>query len=306
MMRIGRLRQSHRRRYTPGLSLVVVALCCLLISCGKSDSKTEWIKALGYAESDVIEVAFDQFGSPMVPVTVNDAYLTATFDTGNLVGLLVSTELATDLDLTVTGKRDLLSSSGDKVGEMHRYRVDSLHVFNQKWTNITASEYVSNAVQAMVGPQFLKNARMTIDYPNKTLAVSRTATPDTSIAGTWVPMIVSPRFPELILVEGMIHESPTLFAINTGKGRSSIDPDWAKLLKLETVRDGFRIDDIRIAGYTFTARSARGERFAGIEQGINRAIKASIGADILADLRITIDYKQKRVYFYKEPAEPES
>ncbi|GAB4327160.1 MAG: hypothetical protein Kow0074_22320 [Candidatus Zixiibacteriota bacterium] len=285
---------------------MVLAFSSLLVSCGRSDSKTEWIEALGYTESDVIEVSFDQFGSPLVPVAVNDAYLSATFDTGNLVGLLVSTELANDLGLPVTGKRDLLSSSGDKVGEMHRYRVDSFHVFNQKWTNVTAGEYVGNAVQAMVGPQFLKNARVTIDYPNKILAVSQTPTPDTSIAGTWVPMFVSPRFPELILVEGTIDDSPTLFAINTGKGRSSIDPDWARLLELEPVRDGFYIENIHIAGYTLTVRSARGERFTGLEQGINRAIKASIGADILADLRITIDYKQKRVYFYKEPIETES
>ncbi len=272
-----------------------LAAVLLLVSCSDSP-EVKWFKSQGYDESEIAQITVDHMGRPVIPIEINDTTLTAIFDTGMMTGLVVSTVIANHLKLPQAGRSNIPDPSGLGTRRALQFGVSHLEALDRMWTDINATGLAAYGSQARLGAELLDVARWTISFGDSLMAISDEPLEDATMDGISVPMIRSPQYPGLILIEGTINGGTTLFVLNTGNAHSSVHPAWAQLLKLDSLSNGFHADHITIGDYEFPDLYLEPKYFTELERGFNRAIKGSIGADILADLRITVDYEQQRVY----------
>jgi len=220
------------------------------------------------------------------------------FDTGNLSGLLVSTELADSLTLAPSGQVQSQNSDGSPAGSKRRFTVNQLRVFGEEWVQQTAVERHEKYPPALIGPRFLQDRRFTLDYRSRALAVSKSAAPPTAQAGVAEPLVWSSRLPGLLVVQGSVNQHRVLLQLDTGKSRTCIDGGFLASLGLRNAdARGVPIPDLRLGGRSFSVPSAKVVGFGGISEGLPEPIIVGVGSDVLRNIVLTVDYRTRTAWF---------
>ena len=261
-----------------------------------SEPSIPWQKALGYRTTELYPIEIGKFGYPYVTASINGQKLKLAFDTANMSGLVLNSDVAARLRLPIVGESKSYDSSGEVVGRVRIFNVKDLNAFGQVWTDEAAYEIKTTDFDGLIGPRFLLNKRFTLDYRNKVIAISETPLPKRAeTSTTLLPLIPSPTLKGMIVVRGSVNGREVLMQLDTGKSRTEVDSSLVESAKLPQTANGYRIDDIKIAPYSFSVPSARPDSFKGISEGLPGPILVGIGSDILSQVVLTVDYSRQIV-----------
>jgi hypothetical protein len=276
------------------------SLLCLVLMTGCRSLETEprwpearqpiWIDAFGYAPEEVVPIEIGRYGFPYMSVSVAGDALMLVFDTGNMVGVSVSSEVFDRLGLRSDGSWTSLSSAGEARG-MYRF-AEGVGVARpgaeQRLTRVYESGIYDLA--GLFGPGDLGGRRFTVDYRSRSLAVSTEGGPEVVPEYLAIPLVRSDRHPRLILIRGTIEDHPVLIQLDTGKSRTVVNPDLARELGLTHVPHGVAVRSLRIGNLEFSIRSAKEVDQTAIDAELPEPILVGVGSDILSRFPWTVDY----------------
>ncbi|HSH00568.1 MAG TPA: aspartyl protease family protein, partial [candidate division Zixibacteria bacterium] len=271
-----------------------LSLCLTLSACSPSGKLPVWTSALDYQPTELHEISFNTFSQPVIPITINGDTVLATFDTGNMTGLLVADTLARRLSVPVIDSVRSYNSAGELVAVSRVYRVDNLTALGCSFNKQSATEY-NGALPCLIGPRFFMNGRLTFDYSSRLIGFSDRDIETLDNSARSAPLIVSPRHVGLILVHGSVHGRKVLMELDTGKSRTVIDPSLAAALELDKVENGVRIEELVLGPGKYSVKSAKVVGLAGLGAGLNEPVLVGVGSDILSQMIWTIDYPNQRL-----------
>ena len=249
-----------------------------------------WVEPFKYAESEVFPIEIGDFGFPYVPVVIDGTSMKLPFDTGNMVGLSVSSTRFDRLRLETEGDYKPRTADG-RVGAPLRIATASKVAFLGRSLGPTRIfEFDHPSLPGLIGPGFVGDGHFTLDYTSRRIAVSDTGLPEKIPGFRPLPLLRSSRHPALILVRGTIGERDVLIEVDTGKSRTVINPTLAKELSLERNSRGVAIENLRIGDLRFSVPSAKEVDQSAIDRDLPEPILAGVGSDLLSRFTWTVDY----------------
>lgn len=269
--------------------VLVLALMCLL-GCARTPEAPDWPIAFGYSSSEVVAIEIANFGYPYIPVAIGDDKMMLPFDTGNMVGVSLNTELFDQLGLSTVRTWSRVNGAGERVATLRVGEFRQVQVLGRNIGKKQIYERDLRSSPGLIGPADLGVRHFTLDYGSLRMAAGSTPLPENVPGYVAVPLVRSDRLPELILVYGSIEGDKVLMELDTGKSRTVINPDLAVKLGLTAVNRGVRIDRLEIGNLSFSVRSAKESDQTGIDLGIPKAIMAGVGSDVLSKFVWTVDY----------------
>jgi len=164
-----------------------------------------------------------------------------------------------------------------------------------------------------VGYGFLKDFRLTIDYPRSVLRLDRTDEAGAAPVGEAKPVAfrLGAKKPLIVLSVLVNGKGPYAFALDTGASSSGVSPALASELSLAdrgklsmmggagmiggfvSSIDSLQIGETRIAALTVVVA----DFFAPLSEVVGLPIVGVIGHNVLKQFRVTIDYPGQTVQF---------
>ena len=255
----------------------------------------EWVGPLGYRASELVEVRIGPYGMPLVQVDVAGVSRWLLFDTGDMVGVSLTTSELSSQELPVDSTWRRLDSDGSVIGEFRRLRAPSVRAFGRELGPLPIYEVDGLVVPGLIGLDLLPGGRFTLDYGSGLLAVTDTPLGEPPAGFEELPLVRSRRHPRLILAYCRIGEREVLTEFDTGKSRTVISPELARELGLVPDDRGVRIDALGVGSATFGIPSAKLVSLADIDRSLPAPIELSVGSDVMSELVITVDYATGRL-----------
>jgi hypothetical protein len=260
------------------------------LGCSSPPSDSGWPEALGYSSSEVSAIEIDSFGFPNVPVTVGGQVVMLPFDTGNMIGVSLSTTLFDQLGLTAVGTYDRVNSAGETVATLRLSQPQQVAAFGKDIGLEQIYEFDHPTLPGLMGPGVLEGGHFTLDYRSRQIAVGGTPLPSVIPGHYAVPLVRSDRHRTLILVRGTIEGRSVVMELDTGKSRTVVNPELAAELDLKSVSRGVRINSLQIGELSFSIPSAKKVDQSSIDPRLPEPILVGVGSDILAQFVWTVDY----------------
>lgn len=260
----------------------------LLLGCSAPDPR--WPQTFGYSPEEVHGIEIGQFGYPYVPVAVDDATLMLPFDTGNMVGVSLSSANFDKSGLTTVETYVRRNSAGEVVATLRVGEARDVAVLGRAFGPRPIYELDHPTLEGLVGPSVLGGGHFTMDYGTRRIGVADRPLPETIPGYRSVPLVRSSRHPTLILVHGSIEGRRVLFELDTGKSRTVVNPGLAVELGLERGSRGVRIEALQMGELSFRLPSAKEVDQTAIDPGLPEPILAGVGSDILSRFVWTVDY----------------
>jgi predicted aspartyl protease len=195
-------------------------------------------------------------------------------------------------------------SSQSGMVDVRSLRIGDETLYNLRATSINIGNIVKDTrlgyPDGLIGHEILRRFYITVDYPHRTLEL-RMELPD-FLKDTSLPSLDFTTYRHLIIVEVTINDTVNVpMALDYCASYTSLSQQLAKRLQLDTGENNrgtlpsmvlggvVRSGDVPvvITDLTQFKKSLRGETFEGI-----------IGASFLYRHKLTIDYKQKRIYVH--------
>ncbi len=293
------MREFFKRLATLGSIALMIFLLFNGGACRRHEEAVDWQNELEYEPSEIFPIKVGKYGYPYVQVIINGQELEMAFDTGNMSGLLVAPETASQLSLSSVGESTHYDSSGEVIGTSRVFRVPELMVFGKVWTKEKAHEHAGSGLVGLIGPRYVYGKRFTLDYQNKIIAVSESPFPRIEQGNITFPLIQSKDHIGMIIIGGEVNGHQVLIQVDTGKSRTCVDPELVKKIDLPEVKRGYRIDKIQLGSYSFKVTSAKKVSFRGISGDLPEPILLGIGSDILSQVVLSVDYSKQIVIISK-------
>jgi len=256
----------------------------------------EWRAVFGYAPESVHRFEVRDFGYPFVPVVLRRDTLWLPFDTGNMVGLSVETNMFHSLGLPCSDQWGRLDSAGQLISSGCIAHGSEVKVFGVVHDSVSVYELSNEVLPGLVGPGMIPGDRFTMDYKARVMAADDRDTPEEIPGFAPIPLVQSSRHPRLILVRGRVQGHDVLIEIDTGKSRTTIDRKLVRTLGLEVGPNGIRVGRIDLGPRSWIVSRARIVDTSGISKVLPMPISLGIGSDILAGFVFTVDYGAGRLW----------
>ena len=265
-------------------------------ACNKNyDSLIE----LNYTPDEIHPIKIDKYGFPNVRMDYLKKPVWIVWDTGDMIGLVLSKQVIELNNLTVKDSIHLRDSEGKSAGYSYRYLTDSISFFNNVYHKMPASSTTGDH-HGLIGPRFIDLNRFTIDYDNKLIGISKTTLPKNKIKGEILSLIESVNLPRLIIVEGSVKGKKVLVEIDTGKSRTVVDPELVEELGLVENENGVIIDDLMLGKIKLKITNGKLKGFKGISKTLPSPIRIGVGSDQLKEFIFTVDYDNGFVLLRKK------
>jgi hypothetical protein len=271
------------------LAALAVGLFLGLGSLALAQDPPGWVSALDYRPEELHRIDIGAYGYPFVRVEVNGVELELPFDTGNMVGLSLAPDLVERLALPRIDEWRSRASDGTLRGTYGIHEADRVVAFGIETTGERAYEFAHPDLPGLLGPQLLRDKRFTLDYRNRLLAITDRPLPRPEKLAGALDLVPSSHREDLLLVWGEIGGRRVLIQIDTGKSRSTVDPEVASDLGLTETETGVVVDGLRFGGHEFSVPSAKLVVLREIDPDRSEPILVGIGSDILRDVVLTVD-----------------
>jgi len=268
-----------------------LTLAAGLAGCAAPAAEPDWVHAFRYNDAEVRPVNVGEFGYPYVEVQIGDTSLWLPFDTGNTVGLTVSTALFDRLGLTADGSHHRVSSAGETIATLRVAEGVSVSTLGRDVGPTHVYEFEHPSLDGLAGPVLIGGGYFTLDYGTRRIGFGTGPLPHSVPGFRRIPLVRSTRHPTLILVRGTIEGREVLIELDTGKSRTVINPDLAAELGLRRDTRGVAIDHLGIGDLDFDVPSAKEVDQRAIDPSLPEPILAGIGSDILSRFVWTVDYE---------------
>jgi hypothetical protein len=278
---------------------LLAALLALTPVCTEAQT-SPWIEQLGYRPAEVTAVRAGPARLPLVQVAISGVSRWLLFDTGDAVGLSLTTSELTRQELPVDSTYRRLDSGGRVVGSFRRLRASSVTAFGRVLGDLPVWEVDESLVAGLIGPGLLPGSRFTLDYADGLLAITNAALGTPPAGFTVLPLVRSSQHPHLILVSCQVAGRSVLTEFDTGKTRTVIDPGLVRALGLTPQASGVRVDSLVIGPVPFAIPSAKVQSLADIDRSLPTPIELSVGSDVISQLLITVDYATNRLVFRRQ------
>jgi hypothetical protein len=281
---------------------IVVILFASQLPQAASAQDPWWLDSLGYTRSQLFSIRVGADGFPYVPVRIDSTELWLLFDTGNMVGLTVTTREFDRLQLPVTGTVRRRASSGELVGESRIGRAARVEALGHVAAGVAVREFEHPRLSGLFGPSDLAGDRFTLDYQLGVIAVGGSA-PGVGMEQGALPLVRSARHPSLILVEGAVRGEPVVIELDTGKSRTVVDPVWAGSIGLVAGwTDTVAVGEVTVGQAVFHVRNAKPVELGAIDPDLAAPIGLSLGSDTLSRFIITVDYARGLAWLMQRAA----
>lgn len=222
------------------IGVVITLLIIFTIYCfRKNNTDIKWIKDLSYEENQIYDISFNRFSPcPSVPVKIGDKKVKLLFDSGNGMGITLTTALEKEIDYEIIGTTTELNSDGTYRGSGKAILLKKIYVFDEEYTDIISSLvdwkiYSSDKINGMIGLKYFDNKVTTLDYKNKKIAVSNKALDYSKLKNdkyTVLPLIISDlnKEQDLLFIEGEVNGEKSTIYLDTGSSRSFYNFDDAQ------------------------------------------------------------------------------
>jgi len=225
------------KSYIIGVVITLQIIFCIFCF-KKSNADIEWIKDLSYEENQIYDISFNFFNPcPSVPVIIGDKKVKLLFDSGNGVGITLTTALEKEIDYEIIGATTELNSDGTYRGSGKSILLKNIYVFDEEYTDIISSLvdwkiYSSFKIDGMIGLKYFDKV-VTLDYKNKKIAVSNKALDYSKLKNdeyTVLPLIKSDLNNEqdLLFIEGEVNGVKSTIYLDTGSSSSFYNFDDAQ------------------------------------------------------------------------------
>lgn len=243
----------------------------------------------GYSDDDAREIKLNLFNIPEVPVAINDYETWLELDFGSANPVTLTSKIREKIDYSVIATQNTYWSDGRVRGSVDKITVGNLSLYGESHSNqecVLADWriYSTFPFNGLLGLQFFLDKRISIDYVNKKMYVSKRclpATPRFSSGATVVPLIDPPEyFPSGIFIPGRINGHDTIVYIDSGNSETAINGKFfrtlPKQINLELGGQPFAIENYHVT--------------ESIEfQNYRNDIGIVLGSDFLRHCAITID-----------------
>ena len=274
----------------------VLLLTSILAGCRVELSKREWSNKYGFEEGEVFDIEIGKYGFPYFDTEINGHQVKMMYDTGNMVGISVSSEVAKQLGLTKVDEITLVDTGGLLIGRFGVFESEKVKVFGRELTGEKIYETFADDIDGLLPPSLLLEYRVTIDYYNKYLGISKNSFPEKGIKKETFPLVVNPLHPGLPVIEGVVNGEKVLIQLDTGCSRTCVDEKLINKLNLPENEWGYEIKDVRLGSFKFRIKNAKKVSFAGISRGYPASIMLTLGSDTLSKVVFTVDYPNKKVF----------
>jgi len=257
----------------------------------------EWADRYGFENDEVFSIEIGEYGFPYIDVKINDKDINMMFDTGNMVGLSVSTNIAEQLNLTKIGEYTERDATGNIRGNFSIFDSEEVFVFGK---NITTEliESFTDSFEGIIPPSLMLNKRFTIDYSNGFIGISESSFPKSIANKKTFQLITNTDFPHLNpmpVIEGVVNGQEVIIQLDTGKSRTVVDEKRIEVLDLQSNERGYKIESIKLGSFEFSVTNAKRGNFGGISRGYPGPIMLGLGSDIISEFVFTVDYQNKEV-----------
>lgn len=261
-----------------------------------------WVKDFNYDESQIHDISIGLLDPcPFIPVKINDKKVRLLFDTGNGVGLFLTTALKEQIDYEITGKTTELNSDGTYRGEGNAILIKNLTIFNDEYSNVQSSltdwrMYGFFKNNGGIGLKYFKNKVVTLDYDNKKIAVGNKAIDYSNLQAdryTVIPLISSNLSNEkdLLFFQGEINGEKSTLYLDTGSTRSFLNIDNSEDNEIEV-----KLGDKE---YKFNCSKLKYDEIGFLDE-FEYPLRLAINSDLLKSNHfvITIDKIQNNLIIY--------
>ncbi len=273
------------------LGCVAISFATVVSGCASHAPSTDWVQAFGYTAADVHSIGVADFGYPYVPVDVSGNRLVLPFDTGNMVGVSVSSVQFDQMGLNADRSWSPRSSAGETGASLRVADAVSVSLLGRDLGPTQVYELAHPGLAGLVGPTVLGGGHFTLDYASRRMAVGAARIPDSVPGFRKIPLVRSTRHPLLILVRGTVEGRSVVLELDTGKSRTVINPALASELALQRDSRGVAIKNLRIGDLSFEVWRAKEVDQTGIDTNLSEPIMAGVGSDILSRFVWTVDYE---------------
>lgn len=280
-----------------------IVMVLMLMPLRAESQGATWVEQLGYRQTEVTAIRAGPARMPLVEVTISGISRWLLFDTGDMVGLSLTTNELSQHPMPVDSTWQRLGSDGRVIGTLRRLRGSSVSAFGRALGDLPIFEFNESLVPGLIGPDLLPGKRFTLDYRAGLLGVTDAALGVPSAEFAVLPLVHSTRHPRLILAICSIAGRPVLTEFDTGKTRTVIDPRLVRTLGLVETEGGVRLDSLFLGPIAFAVSSAKLVSLADIDRSLPAPIELSVGSDIMSQLLITVDYATNRLVFRRQARE---
>lgn len=273
----------------------ILLLTASLVGCRKEMSRSEWCNKYGFKEDEVFDIEIGNYGFPYIDTEINGHQIKMMYDTGNMVGISVSSEVAKLLGLTKVDEITLVDTAGLSLGRFGVYESEKVKVFGREFTGEKIYETFADDIDGLLPPSLLLEHRFTIDYKNKFIGISKNSFPENRIKKETFPLIVNPSQPGMPVIEGVVNGEKVLIQLDTGCSRTCVDEKLITKFNLPANAWGYEIKDVRLGSFQFRIKNAKKVSFAGINEGYPGPIMLCLGSDTISKVVFTVDYPNEKV-----------
>lgn len=257
-----------------------------------------WISKYNYNSNELYDVEFNihKRGRLYFDISLNGIKSEAYFDTGNAFGICITEQLASKGNFQIDNYANVYNSEGTLISKSPQFKMNSFYIGNEKME--IDSGIIVGGKENFFGFEPFKSGRITLDYKNKKVAFSKSSLPKNIISnenrqvfnfltaeGSGVGYIIIP-------IE--INEQEYYAMVDTGAAVSVVDNKIANQLNAKQNLFGrIKLQNLEIGNFKISLPSVSVHSQQSIGRGIEKEIMATIGADVLCQYLVTIDYQQR-------------
>lgn len=257
-----------------------------------------WAEKYGYTSDELIDVEFNtkNCGRLYFAVMLNGSRTTAYFDAGNAFGICVSEKVIDKSSVQIKDYVNRYNSAGELVSRSPRFEVESFYIGDKPYS--IESGVIIEGEDSYFGFEPLEAGRITLDYQNKKAAISNSPFPQDlgsdenrqvfnflTVEGSGEGYIIIP-----IKIAGREYYA----MVDTGAVVSVIDSEIASQINAKRNLFGrVRLNGLQIGDFKIDLPSVAVHSQRSVGRGLDKDIMVTIGADVLCQYLVTIDYQQR-------------
>lgn len=267
-------------------------------SPNSSYDQETWISKYNYNTDDLIDVKFNTHnrGRLYFDILLNDLEAEAYFDTGNAFGICVTEKFAQKGEFQTDDYTNVYNSEGSLISKSPLFKVKNFYI-KDKQMGIDKG-IVIEGKDNYFGFEPFKDGRITLDYKNKSAAFSNSPLPENIISNenrqVFNFLTMEGSGEGYIIIPIRINEQEYYAMVDTGASVSVIDDEIASQINAkQNIFGRIKLPNLNIGNFELSLPSVAVHSQRATGHGIDKEIMATIGADVLCQFLVTIDYQQK-------------
>ena len=271
----------------------------------KPTSSSQWLRDLGYRETQLYPLSLSGTGCPSVDVELAGVKETLLLDTGMARGFLV-TDHAPPFPHRLEQADDELNADGSHRGRSQGLRVETISVLGETFKDRGGAladwkMFSSSPFDGAVGLDFFLGRRISLDYHAGKAGVTTAALPRKLARERYLCLdLVDPPAEQghILYTRAKVNHRDAIVYLDTGYNVSFIDPSFAEGLERVERPGKFKVFrqrvPVELAGRTFLLDDLREspiERGGGFDQ----PVALTLGSDVLSRFIVTIDVRAKKL-----------